>query len=467
MLHIFFATKHFKAYKLNMSISTLSKSKMEAFLRFICEKNGIDIEKENNNYSRLINIPLPFDGVKRDGCCALKLNHGLFTQCCEKTVDESEFCKTCQRGEARYGNIDNRISKNEFPYVDPRGKKEIRYGNVMEKLGISKEDALLAARQRGITIKPEAFEVTKSTRGRPKKKITEDVDSSDEEKPKKKRGRPRKEEKMVTHNDTTALVTSLLTDNTKTIENTDPIVSENKSQTMGELVESVEEMGGIEKCDKNGLIDTLHEHLHGDNAKNIPIAWKELDKTSPEKVDESESNVDTGLLEVENSIDHEWNKIKNENNSETKKTAKEAEKAEKKAAKEAEKAAKKAAKEAEKAAKKAAKEAEKAAKKAAKEAEKAAKKAAKKSVTNSNEKNLDNTLSVSNENEIKNEELIEEPMSPYDSGEEEEVSQIVINGNLYLRSDSDVLYDATTQDVVGKYIPGEDGKEGTIVNEDE
>jgi hypothetical protein len=58
-------------------------------------------------------------------------------------------------------------------------------------------------------------------------------------------------------------------------------------------------------------------------------------------------------------------------------------------------------------------------------------------------------------------------MSPYDSGEEEEVSQIVINGNLYLRSDSDVLYDATTQEVVGKYIPGEDGKEGTIVNEDE
>ena len=428
-----------------MSISTLSKTKMEAFLRFICEKNNIDIEKENNNYSRLINIPLPFDGVKRDGCCALKLNHGLFTQCCEKTADESEFCKTCQRGEARYGNIDDRISKNEFPYVDPRGKKEIRYGNVMEKLGISKEDAAIAASQRGITINPEAFEVTKSTRGRPKKKKTEDVDSSDEEKPKKKRGRPRKEEKMVTHNDTTALVTSLLTDNTKTIENTDSIVSENKSQTMDELVESVEEIGGVEKCDKNGLIDTLHEHLHGDNAKNIPIAWKELDKISQGKVDESESNVDTGLLEVENSIDDEWNKIKNENNNETKKTAKEDEKAEKKAAKEAERADKK----------------------AAKEAEKAAKKAAKKSVKN-DDKNI--TLDIvfnSSENTNNNEELVEESMSQYDSGEEELVSQIQINGKIYLHSDSDILYDPATNDVVGKYIPGEDGKEGTIVNEDE
>ena len=236
---------------------------------------------------------------------------------------------------------------------------------------------------------------------------------------------------------------------------------------MDELVESVEEIGGVEKCDKNGLIDTLHEHLHGDNAKNIPIAWKELDKISQGKVDESESNVDTGLLEVENSIDDEWNKIKNENNNEIKKTAKEDEKAEKKAAKEDETAVKKADKESEKAAKKAANEAQRAAKKAAKEAEKAAKKAAKKSVKN-DDKNI--TLDIvfnSSENTNNNEELVEESMSQYDSGEEELVSQIQINGKIYLHSDSDILYDPATNDVVGKYIPGEDGKEGTIVNEDE
>ncbi len=418
-----------------MSVSTLSKAKMEALFRFVCEKNEIDIETEYNNYSRLAMIPLPFDGVKRDGCCALKLNHGLFTQCCDKTTEESELCKTCERGEARYGKIDDRISKTEFPFVDPRGKKEVRYGNVMEKLGISKEDAILAASQRGMIIKPEDFEVTKSTRGRPKKKVTEDVESSDEEKPKKKRGRPRKVDKVVTHNDTTELVTSLLVDNVETTVGSVPEMSESKTQVMEQLVETVKEIGGPEKCDDKGLMETVHEHLHGENAKNVPIAWKEKD--AEQVLETKDDNVDENV------------------------TKKAAEKAAKKAKKEAEKAAKKAAKEAEKAEKKAVKEAEKAAEKAAKKAKKEAEKAAKKS-EKSSEKSTTNPLPLA----IQSAELEQEPMSPYDSGEEEDVSSIQIGGKVYLRSATDVLYDPNTHVVVGTYIPGEDGKEGTIINED-
>ena len=105
---------------------------------------------------------MPFDGIKREGCCALKLNHGLFTQCCDKLTEDSNFCKNCERGEARYGKIDDRISNKSFPFVDPRGKKELRFGNVMEKLGISREDALEAAKQRGIQISDECFEIVKS-----------------------------------------------------------------------------------------------------------------------------------------------------------------------------------------------------------------------------------------------------------------------------------------------------------------
>ena len=68
----------------------------------------------------------------------------------------------------RYGKIDDRISK-KLSICDPRGKKEVRFGNVMEKLGISREDALEAAKQRGIQI-PENAGIVKSNRGRPKKK---------------------------------------------------------------------------------------------------------------------------------------------------------------------------------------------------------------------------------------------------------------------------------------------------------
>ena len=428
MLQIFFFITCFKNNQSIMALSTLSKTKIESLLRFVCEKNGIDPEKEHEQFSRLANIPLPFDGVKRTGCCALKLNHGLFTQCCDKTAEESDLCKNCQRGEARYGKIDDRISNKSFPFVDPRGKKEVRFGNVMEKLGISREDALEAAKQRGIQIPDECFEIVKSNRGRPKKKTTEDVDSSEDEKPKKKRGRPRKEERTVQHDDTNNLVAELIA---------------TKKEINTELEEAVQEVGGAEECDKNGMMATIHNHLHGENAKNIPIAWKEVEEKKSEQ--------------IINAVEPVNDDVKNEE----KVSDKEAEKAKKKAAKEAEKAAKKAAKEAEKAAKKAEKKAAKEAEKEAKKAEKKATKEAKvqkKNVTHQPSSPEDKT----NESNKNNTELIEESMSPCDSGEEEEVETITINREIYLLSKTNVLYDATTQDEVGTYVPGENGEEGTI-----
>ena len=142
---------------------------------------------------------------------------------------------------------------------------------------------------------------------------------------------------------------------------------------------------------------------------------------------------------------------------EAKKEAKEAEKLAKKAAKEAEKLAKKAEKEAAKEAEKAKKKAEK---EAAKKAEKAKKKAEKEAASMTTV-----VLNNSTEVEHQNEELTEEPISPCDSGEEEEVEAITIGSHVFLRSKSDTLYDATTHSVVGKYVPGENGEEGTIQKE--
>ena len=441
MLHIFFFINCFKNNQSIMALSTLSKAKIESLLRFICEKNGIDPEKEHEQYSRLSNIPLPFDGVKRAGCCALKLNHGLFTQCCDKTAEESDLCKNCERGEARYGKIDDRISNKSFPFVDPRGKKEVRFGNVMEKLGISREDALEAAKQRGIQIPDECFEIVKSNRGRPKKKTTEDVDSSEDEKPKKKRGRPRKEERTVQHDDTNDLVAELIA---------------TKKEINTELEEAVQEVGGAEECDKNGMMATIHNHLHGENAKNIPIAWKEVKEKKSEQIINAVDPVNDDVKNEEkvpektiNTVDPVNDDVKNEE----KVSDKEAEKAAKKAAKEAEKEAKKAER---KAAKEAEKEAKKAEKKAAKEA-----KVQKKNVTHHPSSPQDKN----EETKEKNIELIEESMSPCDSGEEEEVDAITINKEIYLLSKTNVLYDATTQDEVGTYVPGENGEEGTIQRE--
>lgn len=459
MLHIFFFINCFKNNQSIMALSTLSKAKIESLLRFICEKNGIDPEKEHEQYSRLSNIPLPFDGVKRTGCCALKLNHGLFTQCCDKTTEESDLCKNCERGEARYGKIDDRISNKSFPFVDPRGKKEVRFGNVMEKLGISRQDALEAAKQRGIQIPDECFEIVKSNRGRPKKKITEDVDSSEDEKPKKKRGRPRKEERTVQHDDTNDLVAELIA---------------TKKEINTELEDAVQEVGGAEECDKNGMMATIHNHLHGENAKNIPIAWKEVEEKKSEKIINAVDPVKDDVKNEEKVQEKTINTVepvKDDVKNEEKISDKEAEKASKKAAKEAEKAAKKKAKEVEKAAKKAAKDAEKAKKKAAKEAEKEAKKADKKAAKEAKvqKKNVTHHPSSpqdkNEENKEKNIELIEEPMSPCDSCEEEEVDAITINKEIYLLSKTNVLYDATTQDEVGTYVPGENGEEGTIQRE--
>ena len=71
------------------------------------------------------------------------------------------------------------------------GKKVVGYGNVLEKKGISEENAKEYARKVGVEIPEEMFEVIKKKRGRPKKVSVEVVDT-DEEKPKKKRGRPKK-----------------------------------------------------------------------------------------------------------------------------------------------------------------------------------------------------------------------------------------------------------------------------------
>ena len=44
-------------------------------------------------------MPLPFCGVaNKCNCRALRLNHGLYTQCTQKPMKGLSYCKTCQQG---------------------------------------------------------------------------------------------------------------------------------------------------------------------------------------------------------------------------------------------------------------------------------------------------------------------------------------------------------------------------------
>ena len=91
-------------------------------------------------------FPLPWCGSSDDTCCtALRLNHGLYTQCMNAPIIDGEYCKTCQKqadggnGSAVYGTVNDRMKVDALEYRDPKGKLVVTYGIVMSKLNISRE----------------------------------------------------------------------------------------------------------------------------------------------------------------------------------------------------------------------------------------------------------------------------------------------------------------------------------------
>ena len=171
--------------------------------------------KRETNKMKSSKIPLPFCGVKIDGCCeGIRLNHGLYTQCTNDPIDEdNNLCKTCNNqkdknsnGEPTYGYIDNRIKLGD-KFKDPKGKAPIKYGNIMNKLNITRNEAEREAANIGLVIPEDEFKVKKSQRGRPKKNTMandtsgsdddDDVASNKSDNLKKPRGRPKKESKTT------------------------------------------------------------------------------------------------------------------------------------------------------------------------------------------------------------------------------------------------------------------------------
>lgn len=139
--------------------------------------------------------PLPFCGkIIADSCQAVRLNHGLYTQCTmPKMAGGGCFCKTCQKqvdtkGAPAYGTIQERADGGA-EWRDPKGKAPVAFAKVMQKLGIERAAAEAEAERLGWTIPESEFEI-KEKRGRPKKTkaraevVVSDTESEESKSPK-------------------------------------------------------------------------------------------------------------------------------------------------------------------------------------------------------------------------------------------------------------------------------------------
>ena len=146
-------------------------------------------------------MPLPFCGVVMDEWCkGIRPNHDLFTQCTMAPKKGGFYCATCAgQAEANETNKpthgDSRDRKEAGDdWRSPAGKQPMNYGNVLKKKNLDKEAAIAEATAFGWEISEEQFEVKARKPGRPKSPSTSDTE---DEAPKKKRGRPSKKKGLV------------------------------------------------------------------------------------------------------------------------------------------------------------------------------------------------------------------------------------------------------------------------------
>lgn len=158
--------------------------------------------KSNNtkNTFKKPRIPIPFYGfILQDRCFGVKKNHNLYTQCMNPKI-VGRYCKVCAKqannsstGKPVYGDITDRKDQwNEQLVWAPEGKtKEVPYMNIVKKMGLQVDQAQQIVKELGWDPIPNChLEERKVRRGRPKVKNVAVEDSDDEDKPKRKRGRP-------------------------------------------------------------------------------------------------------------------------------------------------------------------------------------------------------------------------------------------------------------------------------------
>jgi hypothetical protein len=150
---------------------------------------AVNYLKNRNKKITKQQLIIPFCGIIFDNrCYAMRKNHGLYTQCRNKPSVDG-YCTIC------YSASLNSPSEKP-PRGDIRERSELikqkrlpgllKYGNIMEKLKITKREAILEASRFNLTIPEEEFNILVKKRGRPKKQkslsnVVYDTDDSEEE----------------------------------------------------------------------------------------------------------------------------------------------------------------------------------------------------------------------------------------------------------------------------------------------
>jgi hypothetical protein len=287
----------------------------------------------SKSVSKTSRVLLPWCGSVDTSCCSgIRVNHGLYTQCTREK--DGEYCSTCSKnGGPKHGDISSRCS-DDFEHAS----KVVKYSKVMEKLGISREEAEAAASAAGVTISETDFEkVSGGRRGRPRKLV--DTSSSDSDGEPKKRGRPKKQKTVVARSAGDDLIASLMA-NAVSASDSDSSVASSEEKAVVKAAKATE--------------------------KAAKLAAKATEKAAKAEQQATEKAAKAEKQSVEKAA-----------KAEKQATEKAAKLAEKLASKAAEKAVKDAAKEVLKLEMAAAKAAEKAAKAEKQSAEKAAEKAVK------------------------------------------------------------------------------------------
>ena len=380
-------------------------------------------------------IPLPFnrETVDLNGCHGLSYNHGLFTQCENKKLEEETYCNSCKTetsssGKPLCGTIEDRTDPE---FKDSENRKPVHYLSVLRKLRVKPEAAIEEAGKQNITI--DSFHLQDLPK--PVKVVKEKVIKEKPIKePKPVKEKPIKEVKE------------------KPVK--EKPIKEVKEKVIKEVKEKKESVGrpkSTKKPIETAAVEDLFASLVAEEISNASGSESEV-----------EVEVEVNKVDKKTELNSEKQERAAMQNEEKEQKQKEAAAAKEKKLKDAAEAKEKKLKDAAEAKEK--KAAEVAAAKLEKEASIALEKEKKaQEIAAAKEKKLKDAAVAKLEKEKKAEavaskkanevSVIQEPVAAIAAVEVKKVTvkKITIDGKEYLKSSTNMLYDPKTKDEVGIY----------------
>jgi hypothetical protein len=163
------------------SEEALNKMNLLTDFSMLCQVQSEEVQESVSDVSSVktqilekkVACPMPYNGTCDESKCqALKLNHGLYTQCETKKQKEKELCKACEKNNV-LGTMKERMAVGIMEFKDNKGKSPTPYMKVLNKLKITKEEAEKEADNKKVTI--NSIHWTEEEVKEVKKKVTKKV----------------------------------------------------------------------------------------------------------------------------------------------------------------------------------------------------------------------------------------------------------------------------------------------------